>query len=63
MSLPSGDALAKGCIKGAIAGGILGHYAGRHGMLGAIAGSLYGRHEAKKLFYYGQRREPSRGWL
>ncbi len=39
---------AKGCIKGAIVGGAAGHYAGHHGYLGAAAGCLIGRHEAKK---------------
>ena len=45
---PSEVAFARGCIKGAIVGGVVGHYAGRHGTLGAIAGCLWGRHEAKK---------------
>lgn len=64
LSVTSEAALAKGCLKGAVAGGILGHYAGRHGALGALAGCLYGRHEANKHPYndYG-RRQPSRGWL
>jgi len=39
---------AKGCIKGAVVGGIAGHYAGHHGVLGAAAGCVIGRHEAKK---------------
>jgi hypothetical protein len=39
---------AKGCIKGAVIGGVAGHYAGHHGLLGAAAGCLIGRHEAKK---------------
>ncbi len=39
---------AKGCLKGAIAGGVAGHYAGHHGVLGAAAGCVVGRHEAKK---------------
>ncbi len=39
---------AKGCIKGAVIGGIAGHYAGHHGLLGAAAGCVIGRHEAKK---------------
>ena len=34
---------AKGCIKGALVGGVAGH-----GFLGAAAGCLIGRHEAKK---------------
>lgn len=39
-------AFARGCIKGAIIGGTIGHFAGRHGVLGAVAGCLYGRHHA-----------------
>jgi len=39
---------AKGCIKGAVVGGAVGHYAGHHGVLGAAAGCVVGRHEAKK---------------
>jgi hypothetical protein len=39
---------AKGCIKGAIVGGVAGHYGGHHGVLGAAAGCVIGRHEAKK---------------
>jgi hypothetical protein len=41
-------AQAEGCIKGAVIGGVAGHYAVRHGWLGAAAGCLIGRHEAKK---------------
>jgi hypothetical protein len=44
----SGAADAKGCIKGAVVGGVAGHYAGHHGLLGAAAGCVIGRHEAKK---------------
>lgn len=40
---------AKGCLKGAVVGGVTGHYAGHHGVLGAAAGCVIGRHEAKKL--------------
>jgi hypothetical protein len=39
---------AKGCLKGALVGGVAGHYAGHHGVLGAAAGCVVGRHEAKK---------------
>ena len=39
---------AKGCLKGAVVGGVAGHYAGHHGVLGAAAGCVVGRHEAKK---------------
>jgi hypothetical protein len=41
-------AQAKGCLKGALIGGVAGHYAGHHGVLGAAAGCVIGRHEAKK---------------
>ena len=39
---------AKGCIKGALVGGTAGHFAGHHGVLGAAAGCVIGRHEANK---------------
>ncbi|HEY2227148.1 MAG TPA: hypothetical protein VGI22_05280 [Xanthobacteraceae bacterium] len=39
---------AKGCIKGAILGGAVGHYTTHHGLLGAAAGCLVGRHEAAR---------------
>jgi hypothetical protein len=39
---------AKGCLKGAAVGGVAGHYAGDHGILGAAAGCVIGRHEANK---------------
>jgi hypothetical protein len=43
-----GPADAKGCIKGALMGGAVGHYTAHHGLLGAAAGCLIGRHEAHK---------------
>jgi hypothetical protein len=43
-----GPADAKGCLKGAIVGGAAGHFAGHHGLIGAAAGCLIGRHEARK---------------
>ena len=42
------SAEAKGCLKGAAVGGAAGHYAGHHGVLGAAAGCIVGRHEANK---------------
>jgi hypothetical protein len=39
---------AKGCLKSAVVGGTAGHFAGHHGVLGAAAGCLIGRHEASK---------------
>jgi uncharacterized protein YfiM (DUF2279 family) len=43
-----GAAHAAGCLKGAVVGGVAGHYAEHHGVLGAGAGCLIGRHEADK---------------
>lgn len=41
-------ASAKGCLKGAAVGGVGGHLAGGHGVLGAAAGCVVGRHMANK---------------
>jgi hypothetical protein len=41
-------AQAAGCLKGAAVGGIAGHVAGHHTMLGAAAGCAIGHHEAAK---------------
>ncbi|MGJ7582847.1 hypothetical protein ACSFA3_21970 [Variovorax sp. RHLX14] len=43
-----GIASAKGCIKGAAVGGVAGHVAGKHGVVGAAAGCAVGRHQANK---------------
>ena len=43
----SSPVYAKGCIKGAIVGGVAGSTVG-HGKLGAVAGCVVGRHEANK---------------
>ena len=47
MFLP-GLSQAKGCLKGAAVGGVGGHVAGHHGILGAAAGCAIGRHMANK---------------
>ena len=39
---------AKGCLKGAVVGGIGGHVAGNHGLIGAAAGCAIGHHMANK---------------
>ncbi|MGA8759252.1 MAG: hypothetical protein WB611_23685 [Stellaceae bacterium] len=46
--LAGGPANAAGCLKGAAIGGVAGHFAGHHGLLGAGAGCLIGHHEASK---------------
>lgn len=48
LSGMAAPAVAKGCIKGALIGGAAGHYAGHHGVLGAAAGCIIGRHQAHK---------------
>jgi hypothetical protein len=48
IALSATPAPAAGCLKGAVVGGAAGHFAGHHGLLGAGAGCLIGRHEANK---------------
>ena len=48
LSALATPAAAKGCLKGAVVGGVVGHYARHHGVIGAAAGCLIGRHQAKK---------------
>ena len=40
------DAAAVGCLSGAAVGGVAGHVAGHHGLLGAAAGCAVGHHAA-----------------
>ncbi|MDB5738954.1 MAG: hypothetical protein JWO65_2622 [Sphingomonas bacterium] len=43
--LAATPALAKGCIRGAVVGGVAGHYVGRgHALLGAAAGCFVAHH-------------------
>ncbi|CAO4165555.1 hypothetical protein [Methylorubrum populi] len=65
MTLASaGTAEAKGCIKGAIIGGIAGHYLAERGVVGAVAGCLTGRALANRRarrdreIDYGARTQP-----
>lgn len=37
-----------GCLKGAAVGGLAGHVAGHHGVIGAGAGCIIGHHQASK---------------
>jgi len=37
---------AKGCLKGAVVGGVAGHFMHRHAVLGAVAGCVIGHHMA-----------------
>ena len=43
-----GEASAKGCLKGAAVGGVAGHFAGGHSVIGAGVGCAIGRHRANK---------------
>jgi hypothetical protein len=45
LGLTPAPAQAASCLKGAAVGGVAGHFAGHHGVLGAGAGCLIGRHE------------------
>jgi hypothetical protein len=46
VGLSSGPSEAAGCVKGAVIGGVAGHFVGHHGLLGAGAGCAIGHHEA-----------------
>jgi hypothetical protein len=48
ICLSSGPSEAAGCVKGAVIGGIAGHFIGHHGLLGAGAGCAIGHHEANR---------------
>ena len=39
---------AKGCLKGAVVGGVAGHLVKNHGVVGAAAGCAIGVHQANK---------------
>lgn len=62
MLMSVGAAEAKGCIKGAIIGGIAGHYLAERGVVGAVAGCLAGRalanRRARQDIDYGSRVRP-----
>lgn len=44
----AGTAQAAGCLKGAAVGGVAGHYAHHHAIIGAVGGCIVGRHMANK---------------
>jgi outer membrane lipoprotein SlyB len=48
MSLYLSPAQAAGCLKGAVVGGLAGHVAHHHAILGAMAGCAIGHHMAVK---------------
>ena len=48
LALIAGGSAQAGCLGGAVVGGVGGHFAGRHPILGAAAGCAVGHHLAKK---------------
>jgi hypothetical protein len=50
---------AAGCLKGAAVGGVAGHLAGHHGLLGATAGCAIGHHQATKHAKENAQQPPS----
>jgi hypothetical protein len=44
----AGTANAAGCLKGAVVGGVAGHYARHHSVVGAVGGCMVGRYLAKQ---------------
>ena len=66
LGFTPGEAQAAGCLRGAVVGGVAGHYVGHHGWLGAAAGCLIGRHAADRRMYrdrytngYGSSTDPT----
>ena len=59
VGLSSGPSEAAGCVKGAVIGGVAGHFVG-HGLLGAGAGCAIGHHEADRRDQ--DRGRSDRGW-
>ena len=49
LALGGSGAQARGCVKGAVVGGIAGHLV-HHGWLGAAAGCAIGHHEATRHY-------------
>jgi hypothetical protein len=47
MAAPA-PGLARGCMKGAIIGGVAGHMMHHHALAGAAAGCVIGHHEAAR---------------
>lgn len=49
LSVGSAPVLAKGCIRGAVVGGVAGHYVGKgHALAGAAAGCVVAHHHYAK---------------
>lgn len=59
-ALFAGEASAKGCLAGAAVGGVAGHVAGNHGVLGAAGGCVAGRMIANRKDKQRARAEEAR---
>jgi hypothetical protein len=47
LVLSAGAAEAKGCVRGALVGGVAGHFAGHHTLAGAAIGCVVAHHHYK----------------
>jgi hypothetical protein len=56
------QANAAGCLRGAVVGGAVGHYAGHHGLLGAGIGCLWEHHREAKRERMMERERYDRRW-
>jgi hypothetical protein len=59
--LGASGADAAGCLKGAAVGGVAGHFAGHHAILGALAGCAIGHHRAAVRRRDQQQMDPAPG--
>ena len=48
MSQPAN---AAGCLRGAVVGGAIGHFAGHHGLVGAAVGCAYEHHRETRYYH------------
>lgn len=55
LAVAAPAANAKGCLKGAAAGAVGGHFLHHHGLLGAGIGCVVGHHYAKRQARHVQR--------
>ena len=62
LAVSATPAPAKGCLKGAVIGGVAGHFVGHHGLLGAGAGCVIGHHEANKHARQQRERDYQEGY-
>jgi uncharacterized membrane protein len=54
LSLSLVNVAQAGCLSGAVAGGVIGHFAGHHGLAGAAVGCAVGHHHSAMTRHDGQ---------